>query len=129
MDQSRTVDRRDSRHRDIEVIDNQVVRVRHHVLGPEGTRFGRGLALIGAAPDDVSAKRVARAGDDHGAVIVVARHLTDIHDVMSGTNMAYFTERTGVLTGPLPWSILFAVLLAAAALIVIGAAITNRRDF
>ena len=60
---------------------------------------------------------------------LVERHLVDIHDVMSGTNMAYFTEPAGVLTGPLPWSTLFAVLLTTAALIVIGAAITNRRDF
>ena len=60
---------------------------------------------------------------------LVERHLTDIHDVMSGTNMAYFTERTGVLTGPLPWATLFTVLLGAAALIAIGARITSRQDF
>jgi ABC-type multidrug transport system permease subunit len=59
----------------------------------------------------------------------VERYLTDIHDVMSGTEMPYFVERTGVLTGPLPWASLYAVFLAAAALIVIGARITKRQDF
>ena len=57
------------------------------------------------------------------------RYLTDIHDVMSGIDMPYFTERTGVLTGPLPWATLLVVLLATSALIVIGARITNRQDF
>jgi ABC-type transport system involved in multi-copper enzyme maturation permease subunit len=57
------------------------------------------------------------------------RYLTDIHDVMSGIEMPYFAERTGVLTGPLPRVTLFTLLLAAAALIVIGARITNRQDF
>jgi ABC-2 type transport system permease protein len=59
----------------------------------------------------------------------VERYLTDIHDVMSGIDMPYFTERTGALTGPLPWLTLFAVLLAAAALIVIGARVTAKQDF
>jgi hypothetical protein len=59
----------------------------------------------------------------------VDRYLTDIHDVMSGIDMPYFTERTGVLTGPLPLSTLLAVFLATAGLIVIGARITNRQDF
>lgn len=59
----------------------------------------------------------------------VERYFTDIHDVMSGIGMPYFTERTGALTGPLPWSTLFAVLLAAGALIVIGARVTTRQDF
>jgi ABC-type transport system involved in multi-copper enzyme maturation permease subunit len=57
------------------------------------------------------------------------RYLTDIHDVMSGIDMPYFAERTGVLAGPLPWATVFTLLLAAAALIVIGARITNRQDF
>ena len=57
------------------------------------------------------------------------RYLTDIHDVMSGVDMPYFVERTGILTGPLPWATLFTVLLAAAALIAIGARITSRQDF
>ena len=59
----------------------------------------------------------------------VQRYFTDIHDVMSGIDMPYFTERTGALTGPLPWSTLFAVLLATGALIVIGARVTTRQDF
>ena len=59
----------------------------------------------------------------------VERYLIDIHNVMSGIDMPYFTVRTGVLTGPLPWATLFAVLLATAALIAIGAGITNRQDF
>jgi len=57
------------------------------------------------------------------------RYLTDIHDVMSGIDMPYFEERTGILTGPLPWATLFTVLLAAAALIAIGARLTSRQDF
>jgi len=57
------------------------------------------------------------------------RDLIDIHDVMSGIDMPYFAERTGVLAGPLPWATLFTVLLAASALIVIGARIANRQDF
>jgi ABC-type transport system involved in multi-copper enzyme maturation permease subunit len=56
-------------------------------------------------------------------------YLTDIHDVMSGIDMPYFAERTGILTGPPPWATVFTLLLAAAALIVIGARITNRQDF
>jgi ABC-2 type transport system permease protein len=60
---------------------------------------------------------------------LVARYLTDIHDVMSGVDMPYFAERTGILTGPLPWATLLTVLLAAAALIAIGARITSRQDF
>ena len=60
---------------------------------------------------------------------LVARYLTDIHDVMSGVDMPYFAERTGILTGPLPGATLFTVLLAAAALIAIGARITSRQDF
>jgi ABC-2 type transport system permease protein len=59
----------------------------------------------------------------------VERYLTDIHDVMSGIDMPYFTERTGALTGSLPWSTLVAVLLATAALVAIGARVTNRQDF
>lgn len=59
----------------------------------------------------------------------VERYLTDIHDIMSGTDMPYFAERTGLLTGSLPWPTLFALLLAASALIAIGARITNRQDF
>ena len=59
----------------------------------------------------------------------VERYLTDIHDVMSGVNMPYFNERTGALKGPLPWATLFAVLIATAALIVIGARIANQQDF
>lgn len=59
----------------------------------------------------------------------VERYLTDIHDVMSGIDMPYFRESTGLLSGPLPWPTLIAVLLASAALIVIGARITNRQDF
>src|SRR5260370_18395784 len=39
--------------------------------------LGGGTVGVGATPDDVSAKRVAGAGDDHGAVIVIARHLTE----------------------------------------------------
>jgi ABC-2 type transport system permease protein len=57
------------------------------------------------------------------------RYLTDIHDVMSGFDMPYFEERTGVLTGPLPWATVFTLFFAGAALIVIGAWITNRQDF
>jgi ABC-type transport system involved in multi-copper enzyme maturation permease subunit len=57
------------------------------------------------------------------------RYLTDIHDVMSGIDMPYFAESTGVLTGPLPWATMFTVLLAAAALIATGARITDRQDF
>jgi ABC-type transport system involved in multi-copper enzyme maturation permease subunit len=59
----------------------------------------------------------------------VERYMTDIHDVMSGIDMPYFTERTGLLTGPLPWTTLAAVLLATTALITIGARITGRQDF
>jgi len=57
------------------------------------------------------------------------RYLTDIHDVMSGIGMAYFTERIGMLTGPLPWSTLLDVLLGAATLVALGACIANRQDF
>jgi ABC-2 type transport system permease protein len=56
-------------------------------------------------------------------------YLTDIHDVMSGIDMPYFADRAGVLTGPLPWATLFTLLLATAALIAVGARITNRQDF
>jgi hypothetical protein len=56
-------------------------------------------------------------------------YLTDIHDVMSGIDMPYFTERTGLLSWHLPWHTLVAVLLAAASLIAISARITNRQDF
>ena len=57
----------------------------------------------------------------------IRRYLTDIHDVMSG--VPNFTESTGLLTGPLPWATLLAVLLATATLIGIGAGVTNRQDF
>jgi ABC-2 type transport system permease protein len=60
---------------------------------------------------------------------LVERYLIDIHDVMSGIDMPYFTERAGMLTGPLPWATLFAVLLAAAAQIIISARTTSRQDF
>jgi ABC-2 type transport system permease protein len=59
----------------------------------------------------------------------VERYLTDIHDVMSGIDMPYLAERTGVLTGSLPWATLFTLLLAAATLVAIGARITDRQDF
>src|SRR5260370_13000454 len=39
--------------------------------------LGGGTVGVGAAPDDVSAKRVAGAGDDHRAVIAIARDLTE----------------------------------------------------
>lgn len=57
------------------------------------------------------------------------RYLTDIHDVMSGIGMPYFTERIGMLTGPLPWATLLDVSLGATALVAIGAVIANRQDF
>ena len=57
------------------------------------------------------------------------RYLTDIHDVMSGIDMPYFTEGTGLLTGSLPWTTLCGVLLATATLIGIGVRITSRQDF
>jgi ABC-2 type transport system permease protein len=57
------------------------------------------------------------------------RYLTDIHDVMSGIDMPYFNERTGILTGPLPWATLSAVVIAGVVLIVTGARITTRQDF
>lgn len=57
------------------------------------------------------------------------RYLTDIHDVMSGIGMPHFTERIGMLTGPLPWSTLLVVLLGAVTLVALGALITNRQDF
>lgn len=57
------------------------------------------------------------------------RYLIDIHDVMSGIDMPYFTEATGMITGRLPLITLLAVLLATAALVGIGARITNRQDF
>jgi hypothetical protein len=57
------------------------------------------------------------------------RYLTDIHDVMSGVDMPYFAERTGILTGPLPRATLGTVFLAAAALIAIGGRVTSRQDF
>ena len=57
------------------------------------------------------------------------RYLTDIHDVMSGVGMPYFTERIGMLTGPLPWSTLLCVLLGAMALVALGAFVANRQDF
>jgi len=48
---------------------------------------------------------------------------------MSGIDMPYFTEATGMITGRLPLITLLAVLLATAALVGIGARITNRQDF
>jgi hypothetical protein len=56
-------------------------------------------------------------------------YLTDIHDVMSGIDMPYFTRRTGMLTGTLPWSTLLAISLGTAALIGIGVVVTTRQDF
>lgn len=57
----------------------------------------------------------------------IRRYLTDVHDVMSG--VPNFNESTGLLTGPLPWATLLAVVLATATLIGIGAGVTNRQDF
>ncbi|MEO8562318.1 MAG: hypothetical protein ABI601_09610 [bacterium] len=57
------------------------------------------------------------------------RYLSDIHDVMSGLDMPYFTEQTGLLSGPLPWATLLAVTLGTALLVVIGLCVTNRQDF
>lgn len=57
------------------------------------------------------------------------RYLTDIHDVMSGIGMPYFTERIGMITGPLPWSTLLDVLLGATTLVALGAVVANRQDF
>src|SRR6266566_8440069 len=59
----------------------------------------------------------------------VERYLIDIHDVMSGIDMPYFTEATGMITGPLPWTTLVTVLFATSALIAIGARIANGQDF
>ena len=56
-------------------------------------------------------------------------YLIEIHDVMSGMDMPYFTQRTGMLTGPLPWSTLLVISLGTAALIGIGVFVTNRQDF
>jgi len=56
-------------------------------------------------------------------------YLTEIHDVMSGIDMPYFTQRTGLLTGPLPWPTLLAISLGSAALIGIGVFVTDRQDF
>ena len=56
-------------------------------------------------------------------------YLTDIHDVMSGIDMPYFTQRTGMLTGPLPWATLLEISLGTAALIGISAFVANRQDF
>lgn len=57
------------------------------------------------------------------------RYLTDIHDVMSGIGMPYFTEHIGMLTGPLPWATLLDVSLGAFSLVALGAFIANRQDF
>ena len=56
-------------------------------------------------------------------------YLTDIHEVMSGIDMPYFTQRTGMLTGPLPWPALLAISLGTAALIGIGVFVTDRQNF
>jgi hypothetical protein len=60
---------------------------------------------------------------------VAQPYLTDIHDVMSGIDMPYLTERTGLLTGPLPWLTLLAISLGTTTLIGIGVVVTDRQDF
>jgi ABC-2 type transport system permease protein len=60
---------------------------------------------------------------------VAEPYLTEIHDVMSGTDMPYFSSSTAMLTGPLPWSSLLAISFGAAALIGIGVFVTDRQDF
>lgn len=60
---------------------------------------------------------------------ILEPYLTEVHDVMSGMHMSWFSEGTGMLTGSLPWSSLLAVVVAGGSLIAISAGVANRQDF
>lgn len=59
----------------------------------------------------------------------VERHLADIHDVMGGEDMPYFSESLARITGPLPWTTLGIFLLFAVGMMALATRITERQDF
>jgi hypothetical protein len=60
---------------------------------------------------------------------VVERYLTNIHDLMSGADMPWFTRSSATITGPLPWMTFAAILLVVTGSFAISGRITQRQDF
>lgn len=60
---------------------------------------------------------------------VAARYLTDIHHLMSGSDMPYFVTSSATIVGPLPWMSVAALALAVAGIVVIAGRISQRQDF
>ncbi|MEP7001849.1 MAG: hypothetical protein ABI969_15280 [bacterium] len=60
---------------------------------------------------------------------VVARYLTDIHDLMSGSDMPYFVKSSATIIGPMPWTSLAALMMAVVGIVVIAGRISQRQDF
>lgn len=59
----------------------------------------------------------------------VERHLTDIHDLMTGAGMPYFRSDAALFVGPLPWPTLVMILLIAFGGVTLAGAIIRRQDF
>jgi ABC-2 type transport system permease protein len=53
----------------------------------------------------------------------------DIHDLMSGAGTRYFRSDASLITGPLPWMPLAAILLVTLSMIAVAGRITQRQDF
>jgi hypothetical protein len=56
-------------------------------------------------------------------------HRFDIHDLMSGAGTPYFRSDASLITGPLPWMPLAAILLVSLSMIAVAGRITQRQDF
>ena len=59
----------------------------------------------------------------------VERYIGDLHDVMNGSNMPYFSADTGLIISTLPWTTMVIILLLALGFIVFSVGLTQRRDF
>ncbi len=59
----------------------------------------------------------------------VERYVPDVHDIMSGKGMPYFSLRLAQFTGPLPWTTLGGLLLFTMGVIALCVPITARQDF
>jgi ABC-2 type transport system permease protein len=53
----------------------------------------------------------------------------NLFNLMNGSRLPFLDERTAVVTGPLPWTMLGAVVLVGAGLVAAAALVTTRRDF
>jgi ABC-type transport system involved in multi-copper enzyme maturation permease subunit len=64
-----------------------------------------------------------------GSLGSVERYVPNLHDVMSGNEMAYFNAAAGLFTGAFPWKTLVLIGAVSIGLLLLSAVPTNQREF